>query len=231
MRNLIFWLLFPFVAPQALYLRRSAPRFAPAAGPASGTIGDGELVRLLAIGDSIVAGVGARSLANALVGRTAAALAEAKNCQVHWIAAGVSGYDSSKVLHRLVPEIPTTPFDHIIVSVGVNDITGLKTLRHWRRNLRQLLQILHRHSPNATIAVAGIPPMHRFPLLPQPLRAVIGLRAREFDRIARIVVAGQSKAHYVALEFEPDPDEFSGDGYHPSEASYAGFGEAVAEHL
>jgi lysophospholipase L1-like esterase len=73
--NFIFWIVFPFLVPQALYVRKTAPRFAPAHGPAEGSVGEGEQTRLLAIGDSIIAGVGASAFSKALVGQTASALA------------------------------------------------------------------------------------------------------------------------------------------------------------
>ena len=60
MRNLLFWGLFPLLIPQALWVRKTAPRTAPAAGPRSGTVGDGRPIRLVGVGDSIIAGVGAR---------------------------------------------------------------------------------------------------------------------------------------------------------------------------
>ena len=56
MRNVVFWGSLPFLAPQALYVRRTAPRFAEASGPSKGAIGAGPGKRLVAIGDSIVAG-------------------------------------------------------------------------------------------------------------------------------------------------------------------------------
>ena len=171
LNNLLFWFVFPFLIPQALYVRRTAPRFAPASGPAEGSAGDGKQTRMLAIGDSIVAGVGATDFSRALIGQTAAALAKSQNCSVAWQALGVSGYDSEKVLELLVPKMPGEAFDYIIVSVGVNDITGLTSIRTWRRNLSLLLNKLATHSPDAVIAVAGMPPLHGFPLLPQPMRA------------------------------------------------------------
>lgn len=231
MRNLAFWLTFPFLVPQALYVRRTAPRFAPAAGPAQGSVGDGEPTHLLAIGDSIIAGVGASELSRALVGQTAAALADARNCRVSWRALGKSGYDSSKVLDRMLPLLPDIAFDYIIVSVGVNDVTGLTTIRNWRRNLSLLLQGLETHSPGALIAVAGIPPLHGFPLLPQPLRAVFGMRGRAFEEAAREVVRPHSRSFHIPLDFEPHPTKFAPDGYHPSEESYAEFGRHMAERL
>ncbi|RZV34758.1 MAG: SGNH/GDSL hydrolase family protein [Chromatiales bacterium] len=231
MRNVLFWGVFPFLLPQALYVRRTAPRFAPADGPTQGTCGDGEPFRLLAVGDSIVAGVGATTLSRALVGQTAEALAVSLESRISWHALGASGYNSDKVLDRLIPELPDVAFDYVIVSVGVNDITGLTTLRRWRQNLSLLLEALRSHSPNAIIALAGMPPLHNFPLLPQPLRATLGLRARSFDDIARSLAGTHPGTVHVPVEFEPDPRKFSPDGYHPSEESYAEYGRSMAGAL
>lgn len=231
MKNLLFWLLFPLLVPQALYVRRTAPRFAPASGPTEGLAGNGEQRRLLAIGDSIIAGVGASELSSALVGQTAAAIAESLNGSVSWRAMGVSGHDSAKILEQLVPKLPQDRFDYIIVSVGVNDITGLTSTRRWRRNLSRLLTELGAHSPQAVIALAGMPPLHAFPLLPQPLRAVFGLRARTFDEVATDVAEGLRGTIHVPLDFEPHPDAFAPDGYHPSEDSYTDFGRHMAAGL
>ena len=104
LKNLLFWAALPFLVPQALYVRRTAPRFAPAGGPTTGSTGDGDDARLLAIGDSIIAGVGASELPKALVGQTARSLATTKGCRVSWQALGVSGYDSAKTLEHLIPE-------------------------------------------------------------------------------------------------------------------------------
>lgn len=228
---MLFWLAFPFLVPQALYVRRTAPRFAPAAGSPDGSVGEGEQIRLLAVGDSIIAGVGAAELTRALVGQTATAIASSRNCHVSWHAFGRSGYDSAKILDRIVPVLPSAAFDYIIVSVGVNDITGLTPIRAWRRNLALLLRELRTRSPDALIAVAGIPPLHGFPLLPQPLRAVFGMRGRAFEEVALQVVGNCENVLHVPLDFEPDPSRFAPDGYHPSEASYAVFGRHMADRL
>ena len=231
LRSVLFWIVLPLLIPQALWLRKTAPRFPSANGPATGAIGEGEPRKLLAIGDSIIAGVGASTLSKALVGQTAAALAKSQQCQVHWQALGVSGYDSAKVLKHLVPQLPEDYVDYIIVSVGVNDITGLTTLFKWRRNYTSLLDHLHRHSPNARIVVAGMPPLHGFPLLPQPLRAVFGMRARSFEQVTRELVSERAFVQHVPVEFDPDPARFAGDGYHPSEESYQTYAESMAAGL
>jgi lysophospholipase L1-like esterase len=185
----------------------------------------------VAIGDSIVAGVGATELSKALVGQTATALAASLNCCVSWQALGASGYKAANILEQLVPELPDVAAEYIIVSVGVNDITGLTTLRKWRQNVELLLNRLQTHSPDAVIAVAGMPPMHGFPLLPQPLRATFGMRSRSFDEVVRNLVDSIPNTIHVPLEFEPEPHEFAPDGYHPSEASYVKFGRYMADGL
>ena len=231
MKNVLFWGALLLLLPQALYVRKTAPRFGPAGGQSEGSSGDGRQTRLLAVGDSIIAGVGATELSKALVGQTATAIATSLNCCVSWRALGVSGYNSTKILDHLVPELPDVAVDFIIVSVGVNDITGLTTLRRWRQNLSLLLDELRVHSPGAVIAVAGMPPLHRFPLLPRPLRAVFGMRSRSFDDVVMQVVDALPNTVHVQLDFEPDRHQFAPDGYHPSEQSYEEFGRHMADGL
>lgn len=230
-RDALFWMALPFLVPQALYVRKTAPRFAPAGGPATGSWGTGRQTRLIGVGDSIIAGVGATELSRALVGQTAAALAASLDCCITWQAHGVSGYNSTHILEHLLPELPDVAADYIIVSVGVNDVTGLTTLRKWRHNLSTLLDKLRIHSPEAVIAVAGMPPLHGFPLLPQPLRATFGMRGRSFEEQTRKVVEGLPLTVHVPIDFEPQAHRFAPDGYHPSEESYAVFGRHMADGL
>jgi len=46
MHNLIFWGLFPLLVPQALYVKRIAPRLPPPACEPQGSMGEGEPLRL-----------------------------------------------------------------------------------------------------------------------------------------------------------------------------------------
>jgi len=231
MRRIAFWTLLPFVIPQALWVRKTAPRFADAAGPASGNIGHGIERRLLAVGDSIIAGVGAATLEEALVGRTAAALASRTECRVSWQALGRTGITSGKLLAELPNQLPQASFDDIIVSIGVNDVTRIETRRRFARQLTAIVALLKARYPAARIAFAGLPPLGIFPLLPQPLRSVLGLRARILDQTLKDVLQTQPGTVHVPVEFEFDADSFSDDGFHPSAAGYAEFGAAMAEGL
>jgi lysophospholipase L1-like esterase len=228
MRSMLFWTLFPFVLPQAVKVRRNAPRVSGAAGPTSGRVGSGKTIRLVAIGDSIIAGVGAETVAEALPGQVAIELAVLAGCEVSWSAFGLIGATSSEVSRRLVPTLPSQPFDVVVLSVGVNDVTSLRTMRQWSSDLDCLLEELRKHSLIALIAVVGVPPLSSFPLLPQPLRAVIGIRARMLDDAAKVEVSKRKGVIYVPIQTKPSPDQFSPDGFHPSASSYKELGRQVA---
>lgn len=229
LRRLAFWSAIPFLIPQALYVRRTAPRFDGASGPDHGRIGEGRPLKLHAVGDSIIAGVGASDYSRALIGRTAEVLSVRLERTVIWSARGRIGARSADLLAELIGLMEPGPADVILVSVGVNDVTGLCTTTTWARNLTSIVERLRERSPEAVIAFTGLPPLSGFPLLPQPLRAVIGLRGRTFDQVAREVVSRHDRVVHVPVDVETSPDRFAADGFHPSEESYVDFGIAVAD--
>ena len=235
MYRLLFWSCLPFVVPQALWVRKTAPRFADAAGPATGFVGASDSAeserRLIAVGDSIVAGVGAPTLEEALVGRLASALAGRLASPVGWQAIGRTGTTSERLLALLPGELPSGPADVVLLNVGVNDLTRITTTRRFLANIHALYDLLRQRYPGALVAINGLPPLGLFPLLPQPLRAVLGLRAAIFNRELARAVAGMPGAVFVPVEFDAEPDSFADDGFHPSAVSYGLFAEHVMETI
>ena len=231
MRRALFWTMLPLMTPQALWVRRTAQRFAEAAGPAFGSVGAGVTRHLVAVGDSIIAGLGAPTLADALVGQTARALADRLAAEVDWQAFGRTGERSSGLVSERLATLPDIDADYVIVSMGVNDVTGLSTRSHFAQNMRRTLRGLRLKYPHARIAVAGLPPMDLFPVLPQPLRAFLGMRARMLSKTLQNVVAGQPGIVFVPIGIEFSPERFSEDGFHPSPLGYREYGEAMAEAL
>jgi lysophospholipase L1-like esterase len=227
-RGILFWTLFPLAIPQAIKVRRNAPRLEGAAGPTSGSVGSGKKIRLAAIGDSIIAGVGAGSVIEALPGQVAVELARLLGCEVSWSSYGLIGAASAVVSRSLVPMLPSEPFDVMVLSVGVNDVTSLRTMRQWSTDLRHLLDELEAHSAEAMVALVGLPSLSSFPLLPQPLRAVMGIRARMFDAAAKFEVSQRPRVVHVPINIELAPEHFSPDGFHPSPSSYNELGRQVA---
>lgn len=231
MKGPLFWMSVPFLLPQALYVRRTAPRFAAAAGPTSGSVGSGPRRTLLALGDSIIAGVGANELSRALVGQTAYHLALQGQAQVDWKAFGHIGFSTQTFLEHYEDGLPDADPDYLIVSLGVNDVTSLTTAKRWTAGLKRTLSLCRQRYARAVIALAGIPPFGIFPLLPEPLRTVIGKRGESFDELAKGLVSQFPRTVHVPIDSNLDAASFSADGFHPSEAGYIEFGRGVADAL
>jgi lysophospholipase L1-like esterase len=227
----VVYALFPVLLSQAFALRRHALPLLPAAGPTRGRIGRGEPLRLLAIGDSIVAGVGARRVERSTVVHVARFMSGRLACEIEWHAAGIIGAGTRRVRRDAVPALPAEPFDAILVSVGVNDVLKLERRRRFRRQLLKLVHELRRHSPNAVIGYVGLPPLDLFPKLRRPLRWIVGLRVRHFDAVARETLVRVPNALHIPVRFSPRPDMFADDGLHPSEASQRRLAKMIADRL
>jgi len=217
--RLVIYALFPVVFSQAFALRRHALKLDPAIGPPEGRIGRGEPLHFLAIGDSIIAGVGARRIQQSTVGHVARFMSGRLSREINWRAAGMIGAGARRVRRDVVPALPPQRFDAILVSVGVNDVLKLERSGRFRRQLLKLLHELRVHSPEAMIAYLGLPPLDQFPKLRRPLRWIVGYRVRRFDEVARDALTRMPNVVHIPVHFSPRADMFSDDGLHPSETS------------
>ena len=228
LHRLLFWALLPVTAAQGLWLARRATRLPGAAGAREGVVGNGPDYYLLAIGDSIIDGVGTGHREASLPVQFAATLAHRAQRRVHWRVAGASGYGVREVLGLLDELQQGTPADLVLLSVGVNDVTGLSTTRQWRHRLEALLARIRGRWSGAEVVFAGLPPMARFPLPPQPLRFALGLRAATLDAIARDVAARHPGVTHVPTHIDPQRHDFCEDGFHPSADSCTAWASELA---
>lgn len=221
--------LLPLLAAQGRRVRRTTVRLPPAADPASGCAGDGvPAVRLLLVGESTVAGVGAASHERALAGETAAALATAIGRAVAWCAVGENGATAACSRDVLVPRIPAGPVDAVAIALGVNDVLRLHGPDVWVRDLVRLIDAIRERVGPAPVVVAAMAPIGRFPSLPQPLRLVLGERAAALDRATARVVDLREGVSRSASRLESDERSFATDRFHPSEEGYRAWGRLLA---
>ena len=229
--RVVVYALFPVMLSQAFALRRHALTLVPAAGPPAGRIGRGAPLRFLAIGDSIVAGVGARRVERSTVVQVARFMSGRLAREIDWHAAGVIGAGARRLRRDAVPLLPSQPFDVILVSVGVNDVLKLERSARFRRQLLKLIRELRKHSPESVIGYLGLPPLDEFPKLRRPLRWVVGRRIRRFDGVAREAVARVPNAIHIPMRVSPRPDMFSDDGLHPTEPSQRRLAKIIADAI
>ena len=228
-KGLVFWLLLPLSAVQGLWLRRTATRLPEAGGARTGVCGQGEKIHLLALGDSIIAGVGTGSVENSLPVQFANALASLKNCSVQWRIMGAKGADISDLRNGVNLLTHQQQVNVILISIGVNDVTGLSSTRRWRFQVRQLVSELREKWPQARVVFVGLPPMGQFPLPPQPLRFTLGRRAAILDAIAADIISKQALMLHIPTDINPLQQEFCEDGFHPSAKSCANWASVLAQ--
>lgn len=235
-------LLAPVLAWQGRRVRREAARLPEARGPVTGREdGRGPRMELLVLGESTAAGVGASDHEEALAGRAARALSGASGLTVSWRVAGRSGATAATLRESLLPSVEASHPDVVLLAVGVNDVLRLRTGRSWRRDLFRLAEAIRERLGDPAVVMAGVPRMETFPALPQPLRAVLGLRARFLDAVAADAARALRGWTHVPLEpetlgrgLESEADffaSFASDGLHPSETGYRAWAGVLAPAL
>lgn len=209
--------LLPIIVPQALWVAARAQRLPEAAGPRTGEMGQGPPLRLLILGDSSAAGVGVPDQSAALSGRLVARLSE--GAAVEWTVWAQSGLTTSGVIRRLASE-PRQRFDVVVLAVGVNDTKNGVHRTRWEANYRTILHTLQTRFGAGHVFASGVPPLGEFPLLPRPLRTVLGKRAAQFDDALARICDTTAGATHMAFDLPLDTAQMASDGFHPGAAIY-----------
>ncbi len=218
-------LLSPLLLWQGRRVRRDTPVLPEPPGPRSGFAGAGPPLRLLVVGDSAAAGVGASHQQEALAMQFAHRLG--RESRVEWTLIARSGETTGTMLRRLETDAPLE-CDIAITSLGVNDVTAAIGLGAWRRQQARLREALRRRYRARLIILSGLPPMHLFPALPQPLRWYLGQRAASFDRVLEADAGAERDCVFLSLRFSDDMTLAASDGFHPGPAVYAQWAELAA---
>ena len=189
----------------------------------------GEGRRVVWLGDSTAAGVGASTSAGALVSQVADGLAATS---VSVLA--VSGARVADVLDDQVPKVAGLEPHLILISVGANDTIHLTGRGAFRHTYEKVVRALPEGVP---VVLLGVPDMGAIPRFAQPLRAVAGWRGRSVDTEVRRVAA-DTGAVYVDIAgptgppFRRHPGRyFAADDFHPSDAGYGLWADAVLKVL
>ncbi len=194
-------------------------------GPRRGLNGTGPRLKVLIVGDSAAAGVGASHQDEALAGQLIGALSA--NFSVEWRLEARTGATTATTLRRL-RELGEEDFDVAITSLGVNDVTAGSSRRAWSSRQKELRDLLRSLFGVSGIVACGLPPVHGFPALPQPLRWYLGERARLFDFDLEAETRAEEGVQFLSLRFSEDTSVMASDGFHPGPAVYARWGQLAA---
>ena len=203
---------------QGRRLRRDTLRLPDAALPWRGEVSGDRPLRLLVIGDSTAAGVGAATQDDALPGQLARGLAVRTGRGVTWEAMGRNGATARDLITDHLDAATASEWDVVFLSIGANDALGLRSRGAFARDIRTLLTRLREVSP--LVLVSSLPAFFRFELLPNPLRWNLYLHSQNLEDAARAIA---SRTPGVHMSPPPPPYTegfFATDLFHPSAIGY-----------
>lgn len=220
----------PLLLWQARGARRHAMTLPEAAGPREGELGSGPLLRLVIVGDSSGAGVGAATQDEALAGHLTRTLAATARRRVRWQLVARSGLGTAQAV-ALLDDAPLAPADVAVAVLGVNDIVDQVPTHRALLAREALVERLVRRTGARHVVFAPLPPMHEFPLLPHPLRAIIGRDARRLDAAQAAWASRRPGVSHCPIDIHLGREHMAADGFHPGPAVYRACGEALARHV
>lgn len=212
----------PRILAQKRRLEAEVERLPDAERPWEGKLEGDDPLRLLVIGDSTAAGVGAATQDEALPGALARELHARTDRGVIWRAIGENGVNTHEFLDRHLAAAVSRPADLVFVSLGANDALHARSAGAFARDLRELFTTLSDRLPEAGILMSNLPVFARFELLPEPLRTTLYRHSRNLERVAARVVA-RDERWMITEQLPPPygPDFFARDLFHPSASGYA----------
>ena len=203
-----------------------------AGGPRDGVLGAATSppLRVLIAGDSSAAGVGVAHQDAAVAGHLVRALHHGIGRTIAWSLRAKSGLTTRGVQAFLEAEPPRACEVAIVIS-GVNDVVDQIAAHRALRHRAALADWLLDGGFARHVVFAPLPPIHRFPLLPEPLRRVLGADARRHDAALARWAAGRQDVSHASFELDLSVEGMASDGFHPGEPVYRACGEALAVHV
>lgn len=221
-------MLSPVLFAQARSARKRVPKLPEAEGPREGQLGSGAgALRVLITGDSSAAGVGVMNQDHAFAGHFTRTLHRRSGRALRWRLRAKSGLTTQQV-YELLRADPPPVADIAVVLTGVNDVIDLIPPQRAVQHRAALSEWLLSEGRARYVLFAPLPPINQFPLLPQPLRRVMGADARRHDDAMAAWARTRHNVFHVPIALQLAPAAMSRDGFHPGEPVYRACGEALA---
>jgi len=174
-------------------------------------------LRLVAIGDSLVAGSGVEHQDLALTPRIARKIADAVNWPVQWETHAKLGSTMRRVRYRFLPEV-TGHTDILFICAGSNDVMARRSKEEWLDDLRAVIEQARTRADHVIVCSSGQP--HHSPKLPARLRRELARRI-DWQTAASLRICREYGVDFVDVAHaELVSDFWATDGFHPSASGY-----------
>ena len=189
--------------------------------PREYTVGEGRLLRMVVLGDSTAAGVGASSLEATLPYRVAVGLGGT----IRVTNLAVSGATLGDVVADQLPRVPQNA-DLLLVSATANDATKGRSPSDVQDDLRRLIQGLTERGTKR-IVLSTTPNFRTTPALPVLMNRLFGRRAEGMTLMLRRMAVREPNVRLADLYHEGtlSEEQYAADGFHPNDAGYTAWAE------
>jgi lysophospholipase L1-like esterase len=216
----------PFLIYEAAKIRRNGVRL-PALSEHQ-RLGLGEK-KLIILGESTAAGVGASSLEKTLIGNFARLVGEGytlENLGRNGITIG-----RSFSLFNLLKKDSSEKITGVLLFFGANDCFRLSKPIQFGKDLENLISAISADFSPDWIYLSDIPPVDRFPAFSVLMRKFLKIQ-RSYLQKEMIRLASQNeKIIFDPLSLNLEPDFFSKDKIHPSDKGYLKIAEFALQSL
>lgn len=234
--------LLPIMYFQGKRIRANVPYLPAAKGSEGKVLADfknGKSLRLVAIGESTIAGVGVETHEEGLTGSLAKELSLLLETSIHWKVYAESGYTAAAVLEKIIPHINDDDIDIIVIGLGGNDAFTLSSPTQWIQNIRLLIETLQSKFPTTSIVFCNMPPIKEFPAFTPLIKFTIGnlveILGEELEKLMKDYEAVFYFGELITLNgwikkynIDAESSSFFSDGVHPSKLTYQTWAKYIA---
>ena len=224
--------LLPIMAYQGKKIRKSVPSLPEAEGTQGiSTCVSKKTIRMIAIGESTIAGVGVATHEEGYTGTLAKELAERLGVNIEWRVYARNGYTVERLTKKILPKIEEKRADLIVIGTGGNDAFKLNTPKQFYQNILQLIDNLQVKFPNTPIVFTNVPPIKEFPAFTPLIKFTIGNLGEILGEELEKAVSKRQNVYFIAekitlnkwikkMNISADEKDFFSDGVHPSKLTY-----------
>lgn len=191
-------------------------------------------ITYVVLGDSLSAGVGATAEDKTFPYRLGKILTEKQNAQVTVVNLGWPGATAEDVLNIQLPMVAQFKPDIITLAIGTNDMHNQVPAGLFQQTMTVLAAKLA--STTKHLNIVNIPYLGSSAVVLPPYRLYFDWQTKRYNSLINNALADRqvnlidiySLTHTKAFS---DPGYYSADGFHPSDAGYDYWSQAIYDHL
>lgn len=203
---------------------------------------NGRILKVIAIGESTIAGVGVQTHEEGFTGTFAKEIVRLFDLSVHWKVYARSGYTARKVEKKIIPKITENHADLIVIGLGANDAFTLNRPSKWKIEIHSLIKSIQIKFPEAVIVFCNMPPIKEFPAFTPLIKFTVGNLVEILGEELQKVVSEYDDVFYFGekitlkrwidkFNLNTQKEDFFSDGIHPSKLTYQIWAKDIANQV